>query len=251
MNRVLGHGLTCLLAAGAAFLLTPGCADNDVSIYIQHVIAPPENRQNNRCTYEPDPTLTFISEGVVDVLARDTYVAPMLVGSHLRERGDPVNTRAESNKARINGVVVTVTDANGAALGEFTAAASSFLEASGNDTAAYSVLIATIIDAPTMNRIGGNIGLGQTRLVLANVKAFGQTLGGVDLETGEFQFPIRVCRGCLVTFAFGDDPATQGVDCRLPLPTTGGNTVVIPCSAGQDEVTPCQLCSSRPGCQTL
>jgi hypothetical protein len=84
---------------------------------------------------------------------------------------------------------------------------------------------------------------GQSKLVVANIKIFGKTLGGVDLESGEFQFPVRVCVGCLVDFSSGDDPAVAGRDCNVQI-GTGTATVVLPCAPGQDEATPCQLCSS-------
>jgi hypothetical protein len=222
-----------------------------MSIFVQHVMAPPLNRQNNVCLYEADPTLPALSEGTVDVLARDTYDAQLLVGNQLIARGDTANTRAESNRARLNGVVVTVTDANGAVLGEFTAATSGFIDPAGANAPSYGIAAVTLIDAPTMGRIAGGLGAGQTRIVLANIKAFGQTIGGVDLESGEFQFPIRVCRGCLVSFALGDDTTVAGTDCLLPLATTGGGgATTLPCAPGQDETTPCQLCADREGCRT-
>ena len=65
----------------------------------------------------------------------------------------------------------------------------------------------------------------------------------LDLESGEFQFPIRVCNGCLISFASGDDPATPGLDCNLPLTAaSGGGAAQLPCAVGRDETTPCQLC---------
>jgi hypothetical protein len=247
MKRVLRHGLWCLGAAVAAFTLTPGCADNDMSIFVVHVQAPPQNRQNGVCLFEADPTLPKLSEGVVDVSFRDSYEPTLLVGNQLIARGDSANTRAESNRAHLNGAVVTVTDPNGAELGEFTTLASATVDPAGSNAPAYGVVNVTLIDNPTMQRIAGGLTDGAPRIVVAHVKVFGQTLGGVDLETGEFQFPIRVCRGCLVSFVGGDDPNKDGVDCLLPLQTGGGGGAIpIPCRIGQDEATPCQFLSPAP-----
>ena len=64
-------------------------------------------------------------------------------------------------------------------------------------------------------------------------------------ESGEFQFPITVCNGCLVSFSGADDPATPGLDCNLPLSQAGGGggNSQLPCKVGQDEPVPCQLCA--------
>jgi hypothetical protein len=134
-------------------------------------------------------------------------------------------------------------------LGEFTSLGSGFVEVQQNNTAAYGPISVTAIDPPTSAAIKAGLVIGgPSKLVLANIKVFGKSLGGVDLESGEFQFPIRVCRGCLVSFATGDDPATQGVDCNLPLEAQA--TTTLPCQTGQDEGLPCQLCRSLPACQT-
>ena len=175
----------------------------------------------------------------------------LLVGNQLSPRGDNVNVRSESNRAHINGAIVRVTDPNGALLGEFTSLGSGFVDPGINNAPSYGSILVTTIDAPTRQKIAAALPIGQTKLVLANVKAFGKTLGGVDLESGEFQVPIRLCNGCLVSFATGDDPATPGIDCNLPLGGTAGGTTVTPCFPGQDEATPCQTCAAeREACRT-
>jgi hypothetical protein len=253
MMRVLGRCLVVAAVAGGSLALTPACAQNDQTIYIRDAMSPPTNRQNNQCVYQPDPTAPFLAEGTLDTAVRDSYTAFLLVGSQLIARGDQPGGRAESNRAHLNGAVVRVTDTGGGELGSFTATGTGFVDPQSNNTASFGILAVTAIDAPTAAKISGGLQPQQSKLVLANIKAFGTTLGGVDLESGEFQFPIRVCNGCLISFASGDDPATKGVDCNLPLSTSGGGSspiaVVIPCQTGQDEITPCQLCTERPACR--
>jgi hypothetical protein len=248
MQRILGHVLTVASLAVLASAVAPACAANDQSIYIHHTLAPPLNRQNGVCTYEPDPTSTFLAEGTLDVLVRDSYNAYLLVGSQLISRGSTVQVRAESNRAHLNGAVVTVTETSGAFLGSFTATGTGFVDPQGSDAASFGLLGVTLIDAPTTAKIAASLQANQTKLVLANVKAFGTTLGGVDLESGGYQFPIRVCKGCLISFVGGDDPASPGKDCNLPLgggSSSGTSSVTIPCQIGQDEMTPCQLCAPQ------
>lgn len=251
MKRVLGRVLSVVATAVIATTLTPACAENDKSIFTQMALAPPQQRQNGACTYTNDPSQASLFEGVVDVAARDTYSATLLIGNQLLGRGDTLNGRAESNRVHLNGAIVRVTDANGAELGEFTASAMGFVDAQTANAPAYGTVSVTAIDGPTLKKLG-TIAFGESKLVLANIKVFGKTLGGVDVESGEFQLPVRACNGCLISFAGGDDPAAQGVDCNLPLGgAAGGATdVVLPCTVGQDESTPCQLCQERPACRT-
>ncbi len=203
------------------------------------------------CIYTSDPTQAELFEGTFDVAVRDSYSVVLLIGSQLIQRSDTTNARAESNRAHLNGAIVSVTDPNGALLGEFTSLGSGFVDVSQQNQAQYGPIAVTVIDQPTQAKIGSGLAVGQTKLVVANIKAFGKTLGGVDLESGEFQFPIRLCNGCLVSFASGDDPATPGVDCNLPLGgTSGGGSTELPCTPGQDETTPCQTCLDRPACRT-
>lgn len=242
MKRLFGQAFVVLGIGFVASAFTPACAEDDQSIFVRQVMAPPQNRQGGTCTYLPDPTQPFLTEGVLDLAVRNNYGATILVGSQLLPRGDQSNTRAESNRAHMNGAVVKVTDANGASIGEFTSLASGFVDPGQTTTASFGLVGVTVIDAPTAAKVG--VSPGDSKVVVANVKVFGKTLGGVDLESGEFQFPIRVCYGCLVDFSKGDDPATPGLDCNLPLQATGGAQTTLPCQAGQDETTPCQLCSS-------
>lgn len=242
MKRILVQTLTVIGVASTALVFTPACADNDQSLFIHGVLAPSTNRQNNSCIYTSDPTQALLFEGQFDVGAVDSYSVTVLVGSQLIQRSDTTNARSESNRAHINGAIVKVTDPNGAVLGEFTSLGSGFVDVSQQNQAQFGPTAFTVIDQPTQAKIGPLLP-DQSKLVVANIKVFGKTLGGVDLESGEFQFPIRVCNGCLISFTSGDDPATPGLDCNLPLTAaSGGGAAQLPCAIGEDETTPCQLC---------
>ena len=254
MKRIWGHAVSLVAFALIGSAVMPACADNDQSIFIHHALAPPTSRQNGVCLYQPDPTAAGLFEGVLDIAVRDNYFAVLLVGNQLIARGDPTTVRSESNRVHVDGAIVRVSDPQGViADSEFTSYATGFADVQSNNTPGYGVFGVTAIDGPTKDKIAGTVpNLFQTHLFIANIKAFGKTLGGVDLESGEFQLPIRVCNGCLVSFATGDDPAKDGIDCKLSLASaasSGGSTTVLPCSPGQDESTPCQLCSDRPACQ--
>lgn len=243
MKRLFGQILFVAGVGVTSVAVTPACVENDQSIFVRQVQAPPQNRQNGQCVFTPDATQPFLPQGTLDVGAGFPYTANLLVGSQLAPRGEQLNLRAESNRAHINGAEVRISNPDGTTVSEFTSVTSGFVDPGQNNQASFGIARLTLIDNATIAKL--NVQTNAQRLVIANVKVFGQTLGGVDLEAGEFQFPIRVCRGCLIDFSRGDDPASGDRDCKLPLVTAGGaDAVVIPCSPGQDEVTPCQMCGT-------
>lgn len=248
MKRLLGQALVVTAVGMLTAAATPGCADNDQAIFVQSVFAPPTNRQNGSCLYSADPTQPMISYGKLDVglSPSKTYQAMLLVGSQLIQRGETNAARAESNRVHINGAVVRVTDANGGAISEYTTLGSGFVDPQLNNIADYGVVSLPLIDAATAIKVAPARGQ-PDKLIVANLKLFGKTLGGVDIESGEFQFPVYVCTGCLVSFpSSADDPATNGFDCNAPLAASAA--VTAPCHLGQDEGISCQQCQGNPIC---
>lgn len=246
MNRLIGKAIAVVALGALSTAVMPACAENDQSIFIRSMLAPAQNRQNNMCVYSSDPSQTAISEGLLDVGVTDSYQASLLIGSQLIARANQNDARGEANRARLDGAIVRVTDPNGGSLGEFTSLGSGFVEPQVNNQPSFSPFFVTVLDSATIKKLAEQVTGPQSKLVVVNIKVFGRTLGGVDLETGEFQYPIRLCNGCLVSFASGDDPATPERDCSLPLESGGSTT--LPCHAGQDEPVPCQVCAGRPAC---
>jgi hypothetical protein len=255
MKRIFGRVLSVCLAACAVGAALPACVENDQSIFIRGVLAPSSNRQNGTCLYTDDPQQPALLQGTFDVGITDSYFAIALVGSQMIGRGDPQNTRAESNRVHINGAVVKVSEPDGAQIAEFTSLATGFADVQQNNNPDFGLMGVVAIDAPTARNLAGQIGNNRatTKLVVVNMKAFGKTLGGVDLESSEFQFPIRVCNGCLVTRIL--DPDLPGQACPSTTNASGGasggGTTQSPCTLGQDESVPCQLCRGKAVCDTL
>jgi hypothetical protein len=70
---------------------------------------------------------------------------------------------------------------------------------------------------------------------IAEVKVFGKTLGGQDVESGTFKFPISVCNGCLIRY-----PANlmSSTGC-----TASKDEETLPCFLGQDDPINCSICA--------
>src|SRR3954454_12237634 len=94
MNVVVRRSLLAALVAAPSLLGSPGCAENESTIFIRQVNVPVSS--GNGCTVEPTPTSLFISRGLLDLAFRNQYVATLLVGNQLVARGNPTQERTET-----------------------------------------------------------------------------------------------------------------------------------------------------------
>ena len=248
MKRIWGYSVSLLVAGTVVGAALPACATNDQTIFIRSVLAPSAARVNGLCSYTGDIAQAALPEAFLDVGLADSYFGVLLVGSQLLGRGDPQNNRAESNRAHINGGVIRVTEPNGKGIKEFTSVAAGFTDPQGSNAPDYASVGMVLIDGPTSEAFRAELkNRKQLKQVLVFVKVFGRTLGGVDVESGEFQLPMQVCNGCLVAFD-GYDP---GIDPLKPKPTncdtppektTGTDG---PCRPGQDAALSCTRCRGQ------
>lgn len=250
MKRIWSHVASLVFVGAAASAAVPACAANDQTIFIRSALAPSANRTLAGCVYTNDPTQAQLFEARADLGVTDSYFAILLVGNQLLPRGDSLNNRAESNRVHINGAIVRVTEADGTLIREFTSLATGFADPSSSNTPAYASVGITALDAPTKAMLlPGLPNRLVSKTVLINIKAFGTSLGGKDVESGEYQLPMQVCNGCLVDFSTGnDDTAKVQPNCLKP-PPMALTPATAPCFTGQDELVPCQICvGSREAC---
>jgi len=245
MKRILGHVVSLLVVGLAVSSALPACATNDQTIFIRNALAPAVTRLNGVCSYTSDPSQPALFQATLDLGVGDSYFAILLVGNQLISRSDPQNNRAESNRIHINGAIVRVTETDGTLIREFTSLATGFADPGNNNTATYGVIGVTGLDAPTKDLLLPTLpNRLVSRTIVMNFKAFGVSLGGEDVESGEFQLPARVCNGCLVDFSTGnDDLAPVQPNCLKPQATSTADT--NPCIIGQDEGVKCQLCVGK------
>jgi hypothetical protein len=257
MKRILGHAVAVLSLAVGLACVAPACTTNDETIYVRPALFPSAARTaTGECTYTADPTQPVNLEPRLDVGVRDDYIVVTLVGNQLVTKSDPTNARAESNRVHINGAVVRITnpdgsdikDAAGNTLGNFTSLTTGMADPGTGTTPGFAVVGIRVVDAPTANVLAASLAnRTQTRTIVVNIKVFGKTIGNVDVESGEYQMPLVVCRGCLVTFpAASVDPAAPTPNCNKPFDTGSTTTATLrPCFDGQDEPTSCQFCQGR------
>ena len=255
MKRFWGHVAAGLGFAGTAFAIFSACAHDDSSIFIRSVLSPPQaGATAGTCLYSADPNSPALSAGSLDIAFQSSYEASLLVGNQLQARASTEQGRTETNRVSLQGVIVRVTDDQNNPLGvPFTRTATGFIDPSTGGQPAYSVIFATVINhtitdglLPTVQQKDN----GRFKVVrlMAYIKTFGTTLGGVHVESNELQFPIDVCYGCLVSFPAGvSDPFFPlQPNCANTGTGAGTQAAVPPCILGQDQAVDCRLCSDRP-----
>ena len=249
MKRICGYVVSLAAVAGLAGSVLPACSTNDQTIFIRSLLAPSANRQGGACSYNNDPSQPALFTAVLDLGLTDSYNGTFLVGNQLIPRGDPNNNRAESNRVHINGAIVKVQDPDGTTLREFTSLATGFADPQNNNAPGYAPIGAVVFDAPTKDIVLPSVATkGTARTLLIVVKVFGTSVGGVDVESGEYQFPMQVCRGCLVK-QDGNAFTKPGVfDCDKPAETTTTASTSDPCYIGPALPISCRICVTNPAC---
>jgi hypothetical protein len=241
------NGQMYLAAAGV--LLLSACAENDSSLYVAGVLASP----GSGCEYSPDPGSLQLFSGVLDVAFRSKYEGVVLVGNQLTPRGNKEELRTETSGFRIRGAEVQLTNSQGAVLDEFSVNGGGFVQTTSSEGAGYGLAQVTMIP-PSRGRaleeeLQGN--RGAKRTLIANVRVFGETLGGVEITSGDFTFPIDVCWGCLVQYpleAIIADEVTGEFVCGGP----ADGVKLEQCVPGQDEFIDCRACAAvTPVCFRL
>jgi hypothetical protein len=251
MNRFWVHLATGLTALVGVSVLVSACAQDSSSFFLQGVLAPPSGSSMNGCTFTSDPTQASLLGGVLDVEAAhefsDTYEAVFLAGNQLIPTANPAQLMTETNDIVIQGAIVKITDTGTPAttMAYYTTLGAGFAYASNGTTPGYGPVEFTIVDPATVEKLRNSLGWLERETIVTYVQAFGQTLGGDNVQSNTFEYPITVCRGCLIEY-FTNNFFPPNPNCFLP-PTSNVSGPTV-CFFGQDEPVPCYLCLSDPFC---
>src|SRR5512145_673071 len=186
----VGVGLL-LGATGSAG--SSGCAENDSTLFILGVAA-----IGSDCTYTPSASTTMMPSGQLDVGFDQSYQAGLVLANQMASRGDKSRSRTETSRIILEGAEVNLLLPDGSSLRDaFSAPGAGFVDVGNGAQPGYGILSVVLIPRPNEDQVARALDQGY---VIAEVKAFGKTLGGQEVESNVFRFPIDVCRGCLVTF---------------------------------------------------
>ncbi len=248
-RHLYGKMLVGLLIAGAAGAVAPACAHDDSTLFIRDVIVPAPVAVGQECTYTSDPTQLSIVSGTLDIGLRGEYIAEFLVGNQMVPQGNPNTPATETSFIKVEGAVVRVTTAGGTPLDNFTTLAGTTINPSVGTSPSYAPVGVTIVDSKALSSplVTTPIAIGGSVTVVTFTRFFGHTLGGQSVESNEFEFPVTVCYGCLVSFpADEESPAAPAPNC---LSSATGTVTTVPCQAGQDQAIDCGHCLGATVCQ--
>lgn len=240
MKELLRRALGCPMAL-ALVLAGAGCTDDESGLFIQGnmVLTPPT------CEVRAETSSPLLISGVLDVGLKLDYEATLLVGSQLTPRTDKQNLRTETMIAVVTGAEVHLFTDTGAEETAFTVPASGVIRPDSSDDPGFGVISATLIPQATGLELSGDMQRGDVRTRVAEVKVFGQTVGGLDVESAALRYVIRVCKGCLVDFP----PAALNATGQCT--QQKDQNPQLPCLFGQDSVVDCRSCAATNQiCQT-
>ena len=217
------------LLAAAAGLLAPACADNESTLFIRDCIPATFQQQLGCVTPEPSDATNPILAGRLDLAFRNSYSCALRVGNQLVEQGSDTQIRTETSRVTLYAADVRITDlagepisyAGGGAV-EFSVPVSGFVDPGTGEDAGYGYANVLMIDTATAEAIGQTVAgaSGQPVDVLAGIIVYGRTLGGQELETPEWFFPINVCIGCACSETESCEPMMAGGGQQLIACTT-------------------------------
>jgi hypothetical protein len=237
MSRAYNRIGALVFLAAAAMVGASSCAANESSMYIRAMLSNPPDT----CEVKADASALALSSGTFDPQFGSAYAGWVLVANQLVRRGDADRLRTETSKIEFQKAVIRVVDL--AKLGgnddpyddsvlvsapgaTFTTPVSGFAEASTGATPGLG--LAQVLMIP--NALGKAMAKNGRVNVLVDVVLHGRTLGGINVETGHWGFPVLICGdGCL---------------CDLTACAAGSTTVDMPiknCHPGVDYVADCRL----------
>ena len=231
--------LTAGLLLVGSVLLTPSCADNNSSLFIVGVM----DLAQASCIAMPNNTGPFLAGGTLDTAFASGYTAVLLVGNQLTQEGSTEQLRTETSRVALRGAEVQLSTLDGKPLsvagaqGTFSTVGTGFVDPSQGDAPSYATMAVNLIPP-------GLTGL--PAQVLAKIRVFGDTLGGTAITSSELDFPINVCKGCLIVYDTPDTTQAAGAPfmCATTTASTTQTTTSAPCITGQDQTFSCTLCSA-------
>ena len=236
-----------------SIVLTPSCRADQATLFIRQIQAPiPPD-----CTVKNDQNALSIGRGLLDTGLSTRYLMNALIGNQMVARGDAKLARSEPNRVIVKGADVHIFDDTQTEKAFYSVVATGVADPTSGSDPGYGIaqfeVIPHSIGTSIANELRALVAAGKpaSKTFEAHFKVFGTTLGGTDVESAEYIYPIDVCFGCTIQFpADANDTTISGP------PNCGGKVaaaasasgVILACLPGQDGETDCRSCQGSPVC---
>ena len=218
-----------ILAMGLTVFGCLGCQENESMVFVRGAM----KLEAGTCEATADESATLLMNGVVDRVFKSPYRMSLLVGNQLASKGQKSRARTETSNVILEGAEVLVMNPRGGVVREkFTSPGIGYVPVGSGEGTGYGVMNIVAIPLNTDQEIeeidGG--------YVIAEIKVFGKTLGGQEVESGVYKFPITICKGCLIQFPSN---LMTGTECKA-----SQEEETLPCVLGQDDPIKCSICAA-------
>jgi hypothetical protein len=228
MTSLWKGALALALFGAASAPMASGCVQAEAMFYIKNVKA-----QNCEDIGVDSPQLPI---GKMDVRYSCSYIAILELNNQLVRRGDETKLQVETSRISVTAVDVQIFGADGSFVKEFTYPTSGFVDPANGTNPGRGLAGALLVDGEAASIMAASPGP-----YVVSVVAQGRTLGGDNIESRPFEFPIEVCVGCLCYAPTDDDCINSSenptgcniqqdypFDCRI----LGGHTCDEPATCG-------------------
>jgi hypothetical protein len=221
-------GAVALLAAGGV-LAPSACVVNESSLFIRGCLSVPRDS----CTVQASTNATTVPYGTIDgrYSVREQYECIALFENQLVHRGDSTQLRTETSRVTVYQAEVQVltTDPNNPqALAQFTVPVDGFADPGSGTEPGIGLTDIILISPAALKTLSAKAGVSGKVQVVASAILHGRTLGGQELTSNEFRFPIDI---------YG------GKECSVPSDGICFNSTAKPaadCLLGQDSAVDCR-----------
>jgi hypothetical protein len=193
-----------------------------------------------------------ITRGSIDAAYATEYNCFAAVENQLVAEGNATTLMTETSGVELYEAEVQVLDPsqNNAALKQFSVPIAGYIDPSVSGQDGISATDIVMVDAATIQAEAKKIiAKNQVQTVVASVIVLGQTLGGLQVHSQEFLFPIDIYLGsnCFQPPGMtccGGTGSTATADCRLGIDEAGGTNCQLICAY----LTPCHTleCDAHP-----
>ncbi len=192
MVRSVARRVAAGVSAACGLLGAAGCTDDGASL---HVVCPIRAEiEGDTCVYSATSEECEFT-GVLNLSAATHYGAALSVESGLTARASDIPPRPEPNRLALNGGKVELRKVNGAPISfgalpnPYSFVGSGTVEPGGRGVMSVTLIPKAYTDLLRENSLAGDAALDQ---IIVVVKVKGRTDGEVDVESNEWQWPVRL-----------------------------------------------------------
>jgi hypothetical protein len=172
---------------------------NDSSLFIRGCV----QVDRTTCVGEALDTTPLQLGGFIDGSYAAQYLCTALVENQLVPRGDPNKLRVETSRVELYEADVQVLNTDMQVISgpsgpaQFSVPVTGFVDPSSGNSPGTGLATVVMLDARTVQNLAKQAASSNTvQQVVASIVIRGRTLGGLEVHTNEFLYPIDVCAGC-------------------------------------------------------